>query len=130
MDDQQAVATCVSATLTFVFASSRTHTSMKRSRLARYRRRRTFAEKQARQRLLFSFTLSMLAFNCFGIHPRSIWMKERSSVWWDHLVNGVFTDSDWITNFCMSRGTFMYVCNQIRHLIEKKDNYNATPYIC
>ena len=94
MDDQQVVATCVSATLTFVFASSRTHTSMKRSRLARYRRRRAFAEKQARQRLLFSFTLSMLVFNCFVIHLRSLWMKERSSVWWKHLVNGIFTESD------------------------------------
>ena len=51
----QSVVTCISATLTFMFASSRTHTSMRRSRLARYCQRKVFAEKQAQQRQRLNF---------------------------------------------------------------------------
>ena len=89
----------------------------RKRRLARARRKRIL---QAREHLLFTLALSMLAFNCC-LPTRSLWMKERSSYWWDHVVNRTFTAHDWLENFRMSQATFLYVCNEIRPVIEKED---------
>ena len=88
--------------------------------MARARRRWIFVQGQAQERLLFTLVLSVLAFNyCSPI--RSIWMKERSSYWWDHVVSSTFSSHDWLENFRMSQATFLYVCNEIRPVIEKED---------
>ena len=48
-------------------------------------------------------------------------MKERSSYWWDHVVRHTFSSQDWLENFRMSQATFVYVCDEIRSIIEKED---------
>ena len=48
-------------------------------------------------------------------------MKERSSYWWDDVVNRTFSAHDWLENFRMSQATFLYVCNEIRPVVEKED---------
>ena len=48
-------------------------------------------------------------------------MKERSSYWWDNVVNHTFSAHDWLENFRMSQATFLYVCNEIRPVVEKED---------
>ena len=87
---------------------------------ARARMRRVFRQRQAQQSILFTFTLSICLLNCLST-TRTIWAKERSSFWWEYIVNNTFTSHDWITNFRMSRATFMYVCNRLRPLITKKE---------
>ena len=37
---------------------------------------------------------------------RMMWAKERSSTWWEEVVNSNFTEQDWLENFHMSRSTF------------------------
>ena len=81
-------------------------------------RRRTIAS------LFFALVLSVLAFNyCSPI--RSIWMKERSSYWLDPVVSSTFSSRDWLENFHISKATFLYVCNEIRPVIEK-DSYKKS----
>ena len=53
--------------------------------------------------------------------PRTLWQKERAAYWWEQIVNGSFTASDWLTNFRMSRSTFLYLCNELRSAIIKTD---------
>uniref|UniRef100_A0A3Q3DET4 DDE Tnp4 domain-containing protein n=1 Tax=Hippocampus comes TaxID=109280 RepID=A0A3Q3DET4_HIPCM len=45
---------------------------------------------------------------------KTIWMKTRSSVWWDRVVNGSFTHSNWTSNCRMSKEAFGYVCEKLR----------------
>ena len=52
---------------------------------------------------------------------RVVWVKERSNYWWERIVNCTFTPSDWLENFRMSHSTFTYLCNELRHTIQKKD---------
>ena len=52
---------------------------------------------------------------------RKLWENERSSQWWERIVNQTFTANDWQTNFRMSKSTFLYLCNELRLEIEKKD---------
>ena len=92
----------------------------RKRRLARARRRRNFVERQAWERLFFALVLSLVAFNCCS-PTKSLWRKERSSYWWDHVVNNTFSAHDWLENFRMSQATFLYVCSEIRPLIEKED---------
>ena len=92
----------------------------RKKRLARARRRRIFVQRQARERLFFTLVLSMLALN-YCSPTRSLWMKERSSYWWDNVVNHTFSAHDWLENFRMSQATFLYVCNEIRPVVEKED---------
>ena len=44
---------------------------------------------------------------------REVWSRERSSEWWESVVNSSFEPYDWVTNFRMSKATFMYVCDEI-----------------
>ena len=87
---------------------------------ARARRRRVFRQRQAQQSILFTFTLSICLLNCLST-TRTIWAKERSSFWWEYIVNNTFTSHDWITYFRMSRANFMYECIHLRPLITKKE---------
>ena len=108
-----------------------THLWVKRNRKRSYevalhkkraatRRRKSFARKQAKQRLVFAFVMSIAA---ISLHSpiRTVWSKERSSYWWEQIVCQTFTSRDWLENFRMSHATFVYLCNELRSAIEKDD---------
>ena len=38
---------------------------------------------------------------------REVWSRERSSEWWESVVNSSFEPYDWVTNFRMSKAIFM-----------------------
>ena len=69
---------------------------------------------QAQQRLLFVLFLAGISTSIgLGSSARALWAKERSTHWWDHVVNLSFTAEDWLKNFRMSKATFLYVNNYI-----------------
>ena len=85
----------------------------------RRRCRRASVRKQATEWLMFVVLISM---TCYNLSPeRIVWMKERSSHWWEHVVKSMFTPQDWLENFCMSQCTFMYLCDEFWSSIEKRD---------
>ena len=92
----------------------------RKRRRARVRRRMIFARKQAQERLYYVMMMSMLALN-LSSPARSIWMRERSSYWWNNIVSQTFSAGDWLDNFRMFQATFIYVCNELRSSIEKTD---------
>ena len=49
-------------------------------------------------------------------------MHERSSTWWDRIVNQCFKGRDWLENFRMSRDTFLYLCKELKPAIERQDS--------
>ena len=67
----------------------------------RNRRRREFDRRQAIERLVFVVLMSVVCLNLS--QERILWMKERSNHWWEHIVKSIFTQKDWIENFCMSQ---------------------------
>lgn len=85
------------------------------------RRRRAFARRQSRERLIFAFIMSTALLTIHSPVVRSLWVKPRSSQWWEQVVNQMFTSYDWLENFRMSNATFLYVCNELRSTIEKND---------
>ena len=88
---------------------------------ARKRRRQIFCQRQAQQRLVFAFLLSSLVAVNLHSTTRSLWVKERSTCWWEEIVGGTFTPQDWLDNFRMSHQTFLYLCNELRSSIERTD---------
>ena len=48
-------------------------------------------------RLMFMVLMSVA--HCNQSPDRMIWMKERSSDWWEHVVKSTFTPRDWLENF-------------------------------
>ncbi|XP_013405607.1 protein ANTAGONIST OF LIKE HETEROCHROMATIN PROTEIN 1 [Lingula anatina] len=87
---------------------------------SRWRRRMAeFLRMQSRQRAQF---VLMLMFALFPTPDRTVWMKEKSSHWWEHIVNRTFTDGDWMENFCMKRATFQYLCHELRPFLEKNSH--------
>ena len=57
-------------------------------------RRRDFAKRQSQERLMFALLLSVAALTLQS-PVRSLWVKQRSSYWWDHVVNSMFTPCDY-----------------------------------
>ncbi len=51
---------------------------------------------------------------------RCVWMRQWSQEWWDCDVNG-FTETDFIQNFRMSRGTFNYICQRLSSRLSLQD---------
>ena len=90
------------------------------------RRRRAFARRQSRERLIFAFIMSTALLTIHSPVVRSLWVKPRSSQWWEQVVNQMFTSYDWLENFRMSQATFLYVCSEVRPLIEKEDTVMRT----
>ncbi|XP_028678812.1 uncharacterized protein LOC114667607 [Erpetoichthys calabaricus] len=41
---------------------------------------------------------------------RSIWMRQRCGVWWEHVLTS-WTDCEWKENFRMRKTTFLKLCN-------------------
>ena len=74
---------------------------------------------QAQQRFYFLIFLS--AVTCAHLTvDRSIWSHDRSSTWWDSIVNQSFNERGWLENFRMTRSTFSYLCAELTSL-EKMD---------
>ena len=92
---------------------------LERMKEERRRRRRAFLRRQAMERMMF---LMLMTVSCCNLSPeRTIWIKERSSHWWEYVVKSTFTPEDWLQNFRMSQCTFMYLCDEVRSSIEKSD---------
>ena len=91
-----------------------------RNRMQGARRRRVaFARKQAKERAFF---FVLLAMSCQFRFPsvRTVWMRERSGHWWEHVVQN-FSLQDWLKNFRMSRATFVYLCGELKPRIDRTD---------
>lgn len=73
------------------------------------KRREAFQRRQAQQRLVFALTLCSFVIPLLS-PARMLWEIERSSEWWEKIVNGTFVNHDWLTNFRMSQSTFNYIC--------------------
>ena len=82
-------------------------------------RRREFDRKKAKEQMMFVFLVCSAALNISM--PRTVWQKGRDTHWWEEIVNRSFTAHDWLSNFRMSRSTFLYLCNELRAEISKTD---------
>ena len=69
---------------------------------------------------MFALVFSAAALN-IQLPVRSEWIKQRSSSWWEGIVNGTFAQFDRIENFRMSRETFHYFYNELCSTMEKND---------
>ena len=77
--------------------------SERRKKLAGRHGMERFSQKQIHERLCFAFAMSIVALN-LHTPTRSLWAKERSSFWWDHIVNHTFCCQDWLEIFvCLKR---------------------------
>ena len=100
----------------------RSHHDRATTRKKRARRmRKAFQKQQAKERFLFAFIMSTAIATMHWAADRVVWVKERSSYWWERIVNVTFTPNDWIENFRMSNSTFTYLCNELRPSIQKRD---------
>ena len=52
---------------------------------------------------------------------RSIWVRPRSSDFWEYIINRTFNENDWYENFRMRKETFLYLCSELRVYIEKEN---------
>ena len=96
-------------------------TWLRRMQDARRNRWVIFRRIQAVQRFVFVMMTS-IAIQSRVLIERSVWMRDRSNVWWDRIVGQCFSASDWLENFRMSQGTFQYICIELKPIIEKKDS--------
>ena len=99
--------------------------ALERKKRLQARRRRQFYRFQARERMLFTLALSLIMTTALAT-PKTIWSKPRSNNWWEEIVNNSFTESDWLENFRMSHATYLYVCEQLRSSVEKKNTIMRT----
>ena len=77
-------------------------------------------QRQAQQRFVFLLLLTGITSS-----TRELWTKERSTHWWDHVVNSTFTNQNWLINFRLSKATFIYLCEQLHSSISKSDMSNT-----
>lgn len=49
--------------------------------------------------------------------PPKVWMKRRSSDWWNNIVKTNSFD-EWMENFRVDRETFEYLCSEIGHELQ------------
>ena len=85
------------------------------------RRRRAFAGRQSQDHLVFMIMLAVVSLNLHVSPVKTLWAKERSSHWWEQVVNSTFTPQDWLENFRMSHDTFLYLCDKFWSTIAKTD---------
>ena len=94
----------------------------RRRRRERNKRWKAFVRRQAQQRFVFLLLLTGITSSIGqGSSTRELWTKERSTHWWDHVVNSTFTNQDWLINFRLSKATFIYLCEQLHSSISKSD---------
>ena len=85
----------------------------------RAQKRRSQYDRRKRRELMFFAIMMTVLVESLCKTERLMWTKERSSYWWDFIVGETFTESDWTTNFRMSRLSFQYLCHEIEPHIKK-----------
>ena len=93
----------------------------RRYRAENMRRMRLFYQEQSHQRMMFLLMVSMAGASFSLTTDRALWTKQRSTYWWDFIVNDTFSRDDWLENFRMSRETFVYLCDQLRPTLARSD---------
>ncbi|VFQ81341.1 unnamed protein product [Cuscuta campestris] len=52
---------------------------------------------------------------------RRLWVKERSTAWWERCNSPEFPEEEFQQAFRMSRATFDFICDQLEPAVTKKD---------
>ena len=92
----------------------------------RRERLRNFQLKQ-RKEMGYFLVYQIITLVAMEAIVRSTWSKQRSSTWWDKIVNETFEDKDWVENFRMRKETFNYLCHQLRPSIKRKTTIMRSP---
>ena len=45
----------------------------------------------------------------------------RNSRWWELIAQETFNETDWTENFRIRKETFVYICDQLKPVIERQD---------
>ena len=98
----------------------RIYDAVERRKRLRARTRKALVRRRLRERMTFALLISMAALTLQS-PVRSVWVKQRSSYWWEQVVINTFTPNDWLENFRMSNATFLYICNELRSAVERSD---------
>ena len=77
--------------------------------------------RAARVIVMATLTSLLVSELYFTAAPKSVWMCQRSVTWWEDVVLQSFEEHDWLENFRVSRGTFQYLCQQLRPALEKQN---------
>ena len=77
--------------------------------------------RAARVIVMATMTSLLVSELYFTAAPKSVWMCQRSVTWWEDVVLQSFEEHDWLENFRVSRGTFQYLCQQLRPALEKQN---------
>ena len=86
----------------------------------RKKRMMAFRRRQSQQRVMLVLMMCTCVAQVYA-PEREVWSRERSSEWWETVVNSAFELYDWVTNFRMSKATFTYLCDEIRDKITRTD---------
>lgn len=101
----------------------------RRRRQARIARRRQFEEENSV--IMYFIMMLMATSGLITVTSKhkvgGLWSKQRTSVWWDRIVNGVFSDTEWLENFRMRRETFQFLCRCLAPHIRKKETIMRQP---
>ena len=98
---------------------------MKKRRLRRLKNHRLEMHKMFKimQILFFSCAASTMGLT----RDRTIWVRERSTYWWQHTVNNTFTGAEWYQNFRMHKTTFEYLCRELEPVLERSQTRLRKP---
>ena len=80
------------------------------------KKRSQFFARQRRYQMVFVFLLLVSTLTSQLHIERSIWVEERSSDFWDYIVNRKFTETDWYENFWMRKETYT---TNLKHTLRK-----------
>ena len=105
----------------------------KEKKRARRRRQARIARRQFEEdnSLLMYFMMMLMATS--GIitvtsnYVHGLRSKQRTSAWWDSIMNGVFSDTEWLENFRMRRETFQFLCRCLAPHIRKNETIMRQP---
>ncbi|ETE67070.1 putative nuclease HARBI1, partial [Ophiophagus hannah] len=56
-----------------------------------------------------------------ALSERSHWMLPRCSEWWERMISSEQDDKCWISLFRMSRSTLMYIAEELRPALQRRD---------
>ena len=104
------------------YFSARRRRSVRRlemMKLERKRRRREFLRRKECECLMYVMMIAIVSCNLAS--ERVVWTLTRSSEWWEDVVCKSFTSEQWLENFRMLKGTFQYLYDKVRSMIERED---------